>query len=197
MKVTKIAEQVKKADRVSVFIDGEYAFSLSLDQLVTAGLKTGDEISDQQILDYKKLSDEGKLYEKAVMWALRRAHSEREIRDYLHRKVEEPEVIDNLLNRLKDKGFVDDEYFSRLWAENRRRLGYSHYVIRGELIKKGVDKDIIGQVLEDTGTDQEALKIILAKKMSKYPNQQKLIAYLASRGFRYSDIKQALESDLH
>ena len=195
MKLTKIIPQVKRADRVSVFVDEEYVFSLSLDQLVASGLKAGDDISPGQIVDYQQVSNEGKLFDRALIWALRRPHSEREIRDYLKRKTDDPDLVEVLVKKLAGKDFVDDKSFCKLWIANRRRLGYSRYVIRGELIKKGIDKDLITEELKVVETDQEALQIILAKKKNKYPDRQKLIAYLASRGFSYPDIKQALESD--
>ena len=94
MKLTKIIPQVKRADRVSVFVDEEYVFSLSLDQLVASGLKAGDDILPGQIADYQQASTEGKLFDRALMWALRRSHSEREIRDYLKRKTDDHDLVE-------------------------------------------------------------------------------------------------------
>ena len=52
-----------------------------------------------------------------------------------------------------------------------------------ELVQKGVDKDIIAEVLDSRNDEDEIIKII-AKKRAKY-NDDKLISYLCRQGFSY------------
>ena len=58
MRITRITEQIRNPERVSVFFDGKYGFSLNLDQLLQTKLKTGDEIDGADLKVYKKLSTE-------------------------------------------------------------------------------------------------------------------------------------------
>ena len=46
MKITTIKQQVKNPERASIFVDGKYSFSLSLNELVAEKLKIGQEIDD-------------------------------------------------------------------------------------------------------------------------------------------------------
>ena len=46
MKITALKQQIKNPERVSIFVDEKYAFSLSLDELVKYKLKNGDELSE-------------------------------------------------------------------------------------------------------------------------------------------------------
>ena len=52
-----------------------------------------------------------------------------------------------------------------------------------ELIKKGISKEIIDEVLGGRNDEEEILKII-AKKRAKY-DDDKLIQYLCRQGFPY------------
>ena len=57
-----------------------------------------------------------------------------------------------------------------------------------ELMKKGVDKGIIDDVLDNRNDEEEILKII-AKKRNKYDNE-KLIMYLVRQGFSFELAKR-------
>jgi SOS response regulatory protein OraA/RecX len=62
-----------------------------------------------------------------------------------------------------------------------------------ELRSKGVNQSIIDEQLQSSDrTDSEEIQKIIAKKRARYPDDQKLIAYLARQGFSYDDIKGAL-----
>jgi regulatory protein len=86
MKITAIKQQVKNPERVSIFVDGKYEFSLSLDELVKYKLKNNQELDKANVKKFKKISADGKLRARALEWLLNRPHSEREFRDYLYRK---------------------------------------------------------------------------------------------------------------
>ena len=64
MQITRINLQVKNPDRVNIFVDGKYLFSLTINQLVDTKLKVGTNLTDQDITSYKKLSSDGKLEQK-------------------------------------------------------------------------------------------------------------------------------------
>ena len=78
MKITAIKAQVKNPERVSIFVDDKYSFSLSLDELVKYKIKNGAELDKADIKKYKKLSDDGKLRARSLEWLLNRPHSIRE-----------------------------------------------------------------------------------------------------------------------
>ena len=85
-KITKITPAAKNENRVNIFIDDEYSFSLGIAQLVDFKLKKGQFLTTEQIAEYKNASEFGKLYQSALEWALSRPRSIKETRDYLKRK---------------------------------------------------------------------------------------------------------------
>jgi len=198
MKITDIRKQLKRPDRVSIFVDDKYRFSLSLNQLALSTLAIGQEINDEKIATFLEKSSYGMLLERALNWALRRHHSKKEIEDYLARKTDDEAVLKKLFKDIKRHGFVDDARFAEAWVHQRRQKGSSTYVIRGELIKKGVDEKTISEALEEGDDELMALKRLIDKKkdMTRYKNKQKFMSFLSSKGYRYQDIKKALEEEL-
>lgn len=85
MKVTKIAQQVKRQDRYSIYIDGAYLFSLNEYQLANSGLRSGKELSQEEVDNFAKESQFGKAYERSLNYVMIRPRSEKEIEDYLVR----------------------------------------------------------------------------------------------------------------
>jgi regulatory protein len=198
MKITAIKAQIKSDERVSVFVDGKYSFSLNLDQLLQEKIKKNDEIDEIKIKQLKKLSDEGKLKQRALEWLMGRPHSERELRDYLYRKKADKDLIDNIIDEFIEKKYLNDENFARWFVELRRRKNKSTREITSELRSKGVSQVIVQTVIsEDEKTDMESLKLLVIKlsSRSRYKDENKLKTYLASKGFNYSDIKDALSEN--
>src|SRR5581483_11901484 len=117
MKLTSIKQQVKNPERVSIFVEGKYEFSLSLDELVKYKLRNGDELEKSDLKRFKKISADGKLRGRALEWLLSRPRSQREFRDYLYRKKTEPEQIDSLSGEFTEKGYLDDAKFAVWFAE--------------------------------------------------------------------------------
>lgn len=199
MKITALKQQVKNPERVSIFVDEKYEFSLSLDELVKYKLKNGDEFSAADVKKFKKISADGKLRGRALEWLMNRPRSEREFRDYLYRKKAEPEQINNLVNEFIEKGYLDNTKFAAWFSELLTRRNKSDRQIRGELFKKGIDRELVDQTLETGGEDETLrLKALIDKKskLSRYKNDpQKLMQYLVGQGFGWQDVKAALADD--
>jgi regulatory protein len=199
MKITSIKQQVKNPDRVSIFIDGKYEFSLSLDELIKYKLKNNDELDQADIKKFKKLSADGKLRGRALEWLLNRPHSEREFKDYLYRKKAEAEQMENLVTEFSEKGYLDNAKFAIWFAELQARRGKSDRAIRSELFKKGIGREVVEETMAgETRGEEERLKALIAKKQgaSRYKNDPlKLTKYLTSQGFNYQLVKDLLAKD--
>lgn len=195
MKITKITEQSISKDRVSIYIDGSYAVSLTLDQLLEEKLKIGDELDDQGLKRLRKLSEDGKLKIRAMEWLILRPRSARELTDYLRRKNVGPDQINQWVASFQKTGLQNDTNFARWWVEQRRNKQRSASYIRQELRSKSIDQDIINEVLTYNDTnDESVLKQLIEKKrrITRYQDNKKLTEYLLRQGYRYSDIVEAL-----
>ena len=207
MKITALKIQARDKSRINVSVDGKYRLSLDIMQLAELGLRVGQEFTEDELTHLEEESQYGKLYTRALEYALVRPRSQREMRDYLYRKTRDTrtktgdirkgvtkELTERVFNKLAEKGYLDDEKFARFWVENRNlRKGSSLRKLKSELSTKGVSASIIETIFEQSDrSDSEEIQKIIAKKINKYDDRQKLVAYLARQGFRYDDIQEAL-----
>lgn len=197
MKITAIKQQEKRKDRYSVFVDEKYAFSLSESALLESRLVSGQEIDKEQLKAYKKLSADDKAYGNALRYVTMRPRSEWEMRDYLRRKQVEEPVANTIIERIQNLNLLDDEAFARTWVENRRLLKpTSRRKLAMELKQKRVSEQVIERVLaedrEETD-ERQVLRELVERKRKRYPDETKLMQYLARQGYSYDDIKSVLE----
>jgi regulatory protein len=199
MKITAIKSQVKRRGRYSIFVDDKYAFSLSENALLDQKIIIGQEITREELTGFKDASKFDKAYNLTLAYVARRPRSEWELRDYFRRKEIDEESGEQIMNRLKDFGYVDDLAFARSWVESRRLLKpVSKRRLVLELRQKHVADDIARQVLEEDETsDKDTLRQLVARKrkQSRYQDDQKLMQYLVRQGYSYDDVKSALKSE--
>ena len=197
MRLTALKQQVKNPERVSIFVDGKYSFSLSLDQLVKYKLKNNDELSEADVKKFKRISEDGKLKDRALAWLLNRPHSTREFHDYMRRKKADVDLSEKLAQEFTDRKYLNDERYAEWLVGLRSRAGKSNRAILSELFAKGIDREVSARVLENSEDDEVLrLRAMIAKKqkLSRYANDElKLIKYLTSQGFSYSLIKEQLK----
>ena len=196
MRVTAIQKQVKNTDRYSVYIDGEYSFSLSSSALLGSGLAVNDELSSAHVSQLKEKSAQDKLYSAVLALIARRMRSKWEIEQYLKRKQVDEDRSKDILNTLSDQKYIDDRVFAEAWVRNRRLLKMvSFRKLRLELLAKHVSNEIIEEVLRSDETNETYVLVELVRKkrsQSRYQDDQKLMQYLTRQGFSYSDVKDAL-----
>lgn len=199
MKITRIVQQQKRTDRYSVFVDDKYSFSLSESALLESKIHSGQELSKQQVGEFKKLSSDDKLYNQTLRYVAMRPRTRWEIETYLERKGASPALTEQILNKLSIIGLIDDDKFARAFVADRRLLRpTSRRKLIAELKKKHVPNDIIEQAVGSEREDERAaLKEVIAKKrkQAKYQDDLKLMQYLARQGFNYDDIKTALNRE--
>lgn len=196
MKITDIKPAVKTPGRWNVFVDGKYSFSLSEMQLLDVGVKIGKELDEDELGRLKDDSEFGKAYARALELIFRRLRSKKELYDYARRKEWTVALRDRVIQKLEAKGYIDDYKFAESWVRSRTAMKpSSRRKLELELRQKGIASSIITATLHSEGehNEESALRRIIMKKKARYSDEQKFIAYLARQGFRYDEIKQALE----
>lgn len=111
---------------------------------------------------------------------------------YLLRKGHNDNTITKILNRLSERGYIDDNKFAESWVRSRRALKpISKRKLRYELQQKHISKSIVQTALEQDHTDEQlVLSDLIARKrqQTRYQDEQKLKAYLVRQGFGFDDI---------
>lgn len=215
MKITALSAQQKNKNRVNVFVEGKYRFSLDIAQITELGIKIGTDYTEADLRGFETESQFGKLYTQALEYCLMRPHSSREIFSYLQRKTKARKVknnrtgewkevsgvsgslVERVYERLIERGFVNDDKFTEYWISNRKtRNGISKRMLMAELRAKGINTDIVEKFFSlSVRSDSKELEKVIAKTEHKYDDPQKFIRYLLRKGFSYEDIKSSIKKN--
>lgn len=203
--ITRLAQQKRDAERVSVFIDGAFAFGLALDLAVRAGLRKGQrlDVAEQQAL----LDEEERLRAKAVAldYIAYQARTEAEVMRKLARKGFPEHVAEEAVERMRELGYLDDVAYARAYAKGRLDgRGHGPQRIRADLRKRGVAPKTIDATLDDL-VERDDLRDSamehgrkrwrrLQREDDPYKRRKKLADFLARRGFDFDLIREVTEA---
>jgi len=200
MLITAIEKQKKNANRCSVFIDGEFAFGMMSQDAYLMGLKVGNEISPAELDKLKQtvvLTDAKNLALKYLSYSMR---TKREVITKLKTYEFSDDLIDEVISFLEQHRYIDDSNYAEKYISEKLRTGYGEWRIKQELIRKGIDPEVISSCLEENQEDatQKILGLLEKKIKSETEDEfnkkerQKIYNFLNSRGFGYDDTKSAL-----
>ncbi|CUO96184.1 recombination regulator RecX [Clostridium baratii] len=200
-KITKIETGKRNKERVNVYIDDEYAFSINMELVYKFGLKVNEEVNKEKLIEISNSENLSKCKESALRTIERSYKTEKEIRDKLLAKEFDIETVDSTINFLIEYGFIDDSKFVSMYIKDRIRT-QGRNKIRYSLISKGVNKLLIEEAFSTLDRDDEMERaIILCEK--KYLNiskredddfkiKNKLTRYLLGRGYDYDIAKEVI-----
>ena len=197
--ITAIEPQKRNPQRVSIYLDGQFAFGLS--RFVAAWLEPGRKLSETEIEKLQHDDTYEIALQKAVQFINHRPRSIEETRRRLEEKGFDDAVIETTLQKLVDQHWLNDLDFSRQWVENRNAFRpRSDRLLSYELRQKGVAEDVIGQALDQYGGDEDELAYQAGMKKAKQCQQEtrldflkKVGGYLGRRGFHYGIVKPTVE----
>ena len=137
--------------------------------------------------------------ERAVSLLAVRARTERELRDALHQCAYSEAVIDRVIARMNEAGYIDDADFASQWAASRTGKGLGTRRIVMELRQKGVDAEQIEQALSQIDEKERmesalraAQKAARGRELSSPADRQKVFAALMRRGYDSASAKKAI-----
>jgi regulatory protein len=196
--ITDIKQQRRRQTRYSIYLDGRYSFSLGESELVSVGLRVGDELTPDRVAELGNLADMSKALDRVYNFLSYRERSRQEVQDYLRRKGYEEPMSQSLIERLEENNLLNDERFAVEWVAARQQGSpRSLTQLRLELRQKGIAGDTIEAVLSQQSPEVEVgsiVQLIEQKRLlQRYAERPKLIQYLLGKGFRFAAIQAALE----
>lgn len=196
--ITAIETQKRGRERVSIFLDGRFAFSVGRGVVEEHGLHPGQVLSDSRVEELAAAELFGKCLNAALRLLSYRPRSEAEIRTRLSRRFDR-ETIEGVILRLRERQMIDDVAFAAFWREARDSFSpRGSRLLKAELRHKGVDPEVINEVLD--GIDDEESAYRAAQKRGRtlakedYETfRRKLGAFLRRRGFSYEVANRTTE----
>ena len=195
--ITNITLQKNKS-RANIFLNGEFVCGLNNITIVKNGLKIGTVIQKENLLKIYNESEMEGAYEKALSLLSRQKYTKKAIVDKLKAKGYDVEIIENVINKLAEYGYINDEDFAKSFVICNTTK--SRRAIEANLMQKGIKREVIKEVLEDSTTkESEREKCVLASQ--KYMKNKildgsvakKLKEHLMYKGFMFEDILYAIK----
>jgi len=192
-------------ERVSVFVDGEFALGLDAEVAARAGLTVGATLSDDDIARLRDGDEATRHYNDALRFLSFRPRSAVEVERYLRGRGADDIMTTAVVGRLRRVGLVDDEAFARYWIENRGAFSpRGDRALQAELRAKGVDPGRIDEALEETeaetgaGEEERAYqaghkRLRLLARLDEDEFRRRMYAFLQRRGFGYGTARAVVE----
>ena len=198
-KITGLQAGKSRNKRVNLFLDDKFALSLEAEMAVKQGLRVGQDLSDDQLGELRNVDKLQSCFNSATRLVSYRPRSEAELRERLQRRGFDSDSIDAALNKLKKYALVDDVAFAEYWLDNRTSFSpRSKWLTKQELRRKGVNNEIIEQIV-DTSDDADNAYRAAVSKMRSLPLsdhqvfRHKLGGFLRRRGFNYEISNHVVE----
>lgn len=200
--------KLKRGNRIAVYLDGEYGFSVELNTLVRERISEGVSMTEKDVENILFSDLVEYLYLKVLALLGRRPRSRFEVKRYLNeklRKYEKPvsseSVVLEVLHRLDERNYLDDVEFAKVYLESlRAKNKYSDSEVRAKLASRGIERQVVDQVLGENSADQNAVIAALiakhssrirSKSKTEHEYRQKMMQYLSRKGFGWDAIKSA------
>ncbi|MGN0463269.1 MAG: regulatory protein RecX [Acutalibacteraceae bacterium] len=186
-----------KKDKIHISVDGEYAMTVDCVFWYSLGIPNKSDINEEELAELKRSVNSRRAYNKAIELISWREHSRKELITKLKQRGY-GDVAEETADKLEEKGYLNDERFANMLAEELKTVrSFGRKRIAQELYMKGVSRDIISQVLENTREDPEnEIAQLIERKYARYMNDEKgrLRAFngLIRLGYEAGDIKRAV-----
>lgn len=184
----------KTKKRVNVFFDNASSLIINKSVVEEMGLRKGMELSVDQMTDMMQTDQFHRCIEMALHYLAYRPRSELELRQRLYRRGFQNNMVNSVLDKLKNQGIINDETFAIYWKENRlARNPRSRRMLKYELQMKGVAKELADKATDDIDDIEAAYRVGLKKARllasSDYRDFYKRLSnFLKWRGFDFDVI---------
>lgn len=194
-KITELSVQKKNKKRISVFVDGEYAFSIFDELAAVYHLEVGKDINTVELKELFFEDEYKRAFSRAVKALSYGEKSKNQINELLEKAEFDEKVITRVLDRLVELDYVCDERLAQEFVAKNTSLGSR--AIKVKLKQKGIDDEIIANALldnDETGTACELAKKLMQKHASldELKRKRKISEHLARRGFCWDTISYAI-----
>ncbi len=194
-----LTSQKGRGKKIHILLDDEYVVMTDVDFWAENFIANETEIGDEEWQCLLEKINYRKAFNKCADLLSRRSHSIKELKVKLLHMVDENSA-NKAINRFIELGYLDDRKFALEYTNylvNTKNFSENH--VRQELFQKGIDKDIIYEVLNEFEFDNSSAIINVInksyiRKLNTENGKEKVIAALMRKGFSYSDIKFALNN---
>jgi len=201
-KITSITQQKKLTNRFSLFVDGKFKTGVDGSLVLKYDIKVGDEFNSELEQNLENDDRVEMAYLGLINFISYRERCEYEVHEWLYKK-SFIDLEDELVTRLKERDFLNDGRFTRLFIRDRVKLkSWGPIRLRYTLNAKRIDKSIIENEIEDIRDEFNfndlALELVQRKLKHVHrptlKDKKRLWSFLQRRGYEAPSISAALST---
>ena len=194
----KINFKSGRGNKIHIHIDGEYRMTADSDFVSSLGYTENYDINEEELAVLERAVSSRRAFNKATDLLSRRDHGEKELLIKLRQKGFKEEA-EEAIEKLKYYGYIDDRRFAENYVKELIRIKhYGKRRVEQELYRKGIDREIISEVLEAAEFPESELVSLIERKYYRYLTDEKgikkTINSLLRMGYSYGEIKDALKA---
>lgn len=203
--ITKLEVQKNDDSRVSVYLDGEFAFGIHQDLILHHGLHTGMQLSAEKHQAIEQDEARVQARQRALQYLAHKPRTEKEVREKLESEEVPQILIEDVVDRLHELSYLDDEDYAHNYARNRfANKGYGPRRIRRELVDRGIDRPLADRAVDQLFTEEDPMAAAMTHAEKYWPRvadeddprrrKQKLHGYLTRRGFTQDTVYDVIDA---
>ena len=170
---------------------------VTLSNVAELGLYAGLQLSDDEMQTLREKASRSKCRERALRIIGVRPMSEKELYDRLVQKGETPADAEESVEWLRDLRLLNDAEYAAMCVRHYAAKGFGPGRIRNELYRRGVPRELWEEALEELPEQDDEIDRLLRRKLRGDATDRdalrKATDYLYRRGFKFDDIRAAVE----
>lgn len=196
MRIEEVKKSQRKKGRFLVRLADGDILRVTEEELLRFGLKAGMELDGETLEAVRASMRASSARVTAANMIGSRALSKKELTRRLVKKGSDEADAQAAADWLEDIGAVDDAGYAAAVARHYGGKGYGPQRVREELRRRGVDRALWDEALEEMPETAEILDQLIRKKCRgelSDPREKKRVSdALLRRGFAWSDVKAAM-----
>ena len=195
MQITELRKQKGKKAMYSVFLDGNFACSLDEYSIYKHQLMVGMDIEKQTLEEVQQECMQDSAFNACLDLLSKMLKTKKQITEYLQKKGYLPKIIQSVINKLEEYGYINDKYYAESFV-NFKANSSGRYKIKNELKQKGVSDDIIEETLNTLENQDDVIANIALKYIKNKERTPEMFAklsrHLAGKGFMWDEINNVI-----
>lgn len=178
----------RRGNKAKVFVDGEFFAEVDGEAALLRGVREGVELPREELVEACREGERALAMSRALNLLRYRARSSAEVRGRLLRHGHSEGVAEEVVERLRELGYLDDEEFARAVAREKARK-YGPQRVSAELRAGGVGEEVARGIVEEEFAGRSELEDARSAAARRYNKEgsdaeaRRVHGFLARRGY--------------
>jgi regulatory protein len=203
--VTAMQPSRRGKERLRIYLDGTFAFTLHANVVARFRLQVGQDVSAQTRQDLETGQVRQDALDRALRLVTKRSQTTRDLREKLRRAEVPTAAVDHAVEQLERLGYLNDEAWAETRAREAVRRGHGRARARQELRQHGIGESdaaaAVALAYAEVDATQQAIeqarkRVNSLQRLEPDVARRRLAGFLMRRGFDHDATRAAVEAVL-